>query len=288
MPSLHGKTVLVTGATSGIGKATARALARMGARVLIVGRDPAKCAAVQDELKADTGGTVERLAADLSSQASIRQLAEEVRSRTGGLHVLVNNAGGYFGSRRLTVDGLEYTFALNHLAYFLLTNLLLDMLVKSAPARVVSVSSGAQAMGRIDFNDLQGEKRYGPQRAYSQSKLANVLFTYELARRLAGTGVTANCLHPGVVRTGFGKADPSPFMRFMIDTASRFMLSPEDGAATSVHLASSPEVEGVSGTYFAKSKPVRSSRISYDAGTAERLWAISAELTGLAAPLLAH
>jgi retinol dehydrogenase 14 len=195
--------------------------------------------------------------------------------------VLVNNAGGYWNTRHVTADGLERTFAINHLAPFLLTNLLLDRLKGSAPARVVTVSSNVQAIGRIDFGDLQGERSYSGARAYNQSKLANVLFTYELARRLQASSVTANALHPGVVRTSFGAEDPGSVQRLFTPFMRPFMKAPDRGAATSVHLVSAPDLEQVTGRYFASSKPRRSSRRSYDQAAAARLWQVSADLTGL-------
>jgi NAD(P)-dependent dehydrogenase (short-subunit alcohol dehydrogenase family) len=197
------------------------------------------------------------------------------------IDVLVNNVGGYWHTRHVTADGLERTFAVNHLASFLLTNLLLDRLKRSAPARVVTVSSNAQAMGRIRFADLQGETSYSGSKAYDQSKLANVLFAYELARRLGDSGVTANALHPGVVRTGFGAEDPAGIQRLIMPLAPLFMKSPEQGAATSIHLASASELGRVSGLYFANSKPKRSSKRSYDEAIAARLWQVSADLVGL-------
>jgi retinol dehydrogenase 14 len=199
------------------------------------------------------------------------------------LDVLVNNAGGYWNTRRITVDGLERTFALNYLAPFLLTNLLLDRLKQSAPARVVTVASNAHTTGRIDFGDLQGEQSYSGSRAYSQSKLGNVLFTHELARRLQATSVTANALHPGVVNTSFGVEDPGGIQRLFVPFVRPFLKTPEQGAATSIHLVSSPDLEQVSGRYFANSKPKRSSKASNDQATATRLWQVSAELVGLSA-----
>ena len=195
--------------------------------------------------------------------------------------MLVNNVGGYWNTRRVTVDGLEHTFAVNHLAPFLLTRLLLERLMQSAPARVVTVASHAQAQGRIDFDDLQGQRSYSGARAYNQSKLANVLFTYELARRLATTGVTANALHPGVVSTSFGAADPAGVQRWLVPFLRPFMKSPAQGAATSVHVASAPGLEGVTGGYFANRAIKRSSRRSYDTATATRLWQVSTQLVGL-------
>jgi len=283
MSALTGKTVLVTGGTGGIGQATAAGLAGLGARVGIVGRDEGRARAAAERIRSvASGGEVDVFTADVSSQREVQRLAEQVLAAYPRLDVLVNNVGGYWATRHATEDGLERTFAVNHLAPFLLTHLLLDRLRSSAPARVVTVSSGAQAMGRIDFDDLQGERSYSGQRAYNQSKLANVLFTYELARRLEGSGVTANVLHPGVVRTAFGQEDSRGWMRLMLPVVRPFMKTPERGAETSIYLASSPEVEGVSGRYFANSKPKTSSRASYDTAAARRLWEVSAALVGLA------
>jgi len=211
----------------------------------------------------------------------VRRLAAQALDDYPHLDVLVNNVGGYWGHRHTTVDRLERTFAVNHLAPFLLTNLLLERLKASAPARIVTVSSGAQALGRIDFHDLQGVRKYSGQRAYNQSKLANVMFTHELARRLKGTGVTATVLHPGVTRTSFGAEDRSRGFGFMNRLAQPFMKSPEQGASTSIYLASSPEVEGVTGRYFANRKAKDSNKASYDTEAAARLWRVSAELVGL-------
>jgi NAD(P)-dependent dehydrogenase (short-subunit alcohol dehydrogenase family) len=277
---LAGRTVLVTGGTGGIGKATALGLATMGARVAITGRDRARSEAAAREVRA-AGGQVDVFVADLSSQSEVRRLADEVLRALSRIDVLVNNVGGYWNTRHETADGLERTFAVNHLAPFLLTNLLLDRLTQSAPARVVTVSSNAQAQGRIDFDDLQGLRSYSGARAYSQSKLANVLFSYELARRLDGTSVTANALHPGVVSTSFGAEDPATVQRVLIPFVRRFMKTPTEGAATSIHLASAPALEQVSGCFFADSKPKTSSTLSYDQATATRLWQVSADLVGL-------
>jgi NAD(P)-dependent dehydrogenase (short-subunit alcohol dehydrogenase family) len=277
---MAGRTVLVTGGTGGIGGATATGLAALGARVGVVGRDRGRAEAAAGRIRA-AGGRADAFAADLSAQREVRRLADEVLAAYPRLDVLVNNVGGYWAHRHTTEDGLERTFAVNHLAPFLLTNLLLDRLRGSAPARVVTVSSGAQAMGRIDFDDLQGERGYRGQRAYNQSKLANVMFTYELARRLEGTGVTATVLHPGVVRTAFGREDSGRWMGLMLPVVRPFMKSPEEGARTSVHLASSPAVEGVSGQYFVNERPARSSRASYDETAAARLWDVSARLVHL-------
>ncbi len=277
---MRGRVCLVTGSTSAIGKATALALAQQGASLVLVARDPSKGETTVGEIRTATGNDhVEILLADLSSQASVRALADGFRSEHDRLDVLVNCAGAFFRDRRVTVDGLELSFALNHLAYFLLTTLLIDLLRASAPARIVNVTSGAQSMGRIDFEDLQGERRYRGQTAYNQSKLASVLFTYELARRLDRTGVTANCVHPGVVRTNFGCENQPLAWRLMMPVVTPFMPSPEKGAQTVVYLASAPEIEGVSGKYFHDLKPERSSKLSYDKDLAARLWAVSEEIT---------
>lgn len=279
---MSGRTVLVTGGTGGIGLATAEGLARLGATLGVVGRDPDRAEDAVRRLER-YGAGVRVFLADLSSQREVRRVAEDVLMAFPRLHVLVNNVGGSWAHRQVTVDGLERTFAVNHLAPFLLTRLLLDRLRASAPARVVTVSSGAQAMGRVDFDDLQGERRYSGQRAYSQSKLANVLFTYELARRLQGSGVTANVLHPGVARTAFGQEDMAAWMRLLLPVVRPLMRSPERAAETSVHLASSPEVADVTGSYFTAGRARRSSARSYDEATAARLWEVSARLVGLPA-----
>ena len=280
---MAGRTVLVTGGTAGIGRATALGLAAMGAHLAITGRDRGRSEAAARDIRAAGGGQVDVFVADLSSQSEVRRLAGEVIQRLSRIDVLVNNVGGYWNTRHITADGLERTFALNHLAPFLLTSLLMDRLNQGAPARVITVSSNVHAMGRIDFGDLQGERSYSGARAYNQSKLANVLFTYELARRLQATCVTANALHPGVVRTSFGAGDPGTVQRIFIPFMRPFMKSPAQGAATSIHLASAPDVEQVTGRYFAGSKPRKSAERSYDQATAARLWQASADLTGLTA-----
>jgi retinol dehydrogenase 14 len=283
---MNGKTVVVTGATGGIGRATATGLAALGARVAITGRDVRRVEAVAAEIRKATGNpAVDAFGADLSSQAEVRRLAGELLDRYPRLDVLVNNVGGFWATRHVTADGLEHTFAVNHLAGFLLTNLLLDRLKASAPARVVTVSSGAQSLGSIHFDDLQGERAYSGETAYNQSKLADLMFTYELARRLERTGVTATALHPGVVSTGFGAEDPSRIFRFLVPLLRPFMKSPQQGAATSIYLASSPDVEGVTGTYFVRGKATTSSKASYDVDAAARLWNVSADLVGFAEPV---
>ncbi len=277
--SLEGKTALITGGTNGIGLVTAKELARMGANVTIVSRSPEKCAAIAEAIRVETGNPVEFFSSDLSTLAGIMQAASDFKKHHTRLEILVNNAGGLFVKRQVTPDGFEYTFALNHLSYFLLTNLLLDLIKSSAPARIINVSSGAHLSGKIDFDDLQAQKHYRGMKAYSQSKLANVLFTYELARRLEGTGVTVNALHPGFIATGF--ATNNGFLyRFGMGIVGRFIRRPEEGAETSMYLASSPEVEGVTGKYFYECKPVPSSSLSYDRALQERLSQVSLELTG--------
>jgi retinol dehydrogenase 14 len=278
------KVCLITGATSGIGKATAMGLADMGASVVMVGRDRGRGEAALAEIKeGSANGSVHLLLANLSSREEIHRLADEFKEAYPRLDVLINNAGVFRSERTTTPDRLETTFAVNHLAHFLLTDLLLDVLKASAPSRIVNVSSGDHSNGIIDFDDLQGEKGYKGAKAYSQSKLANVLFTYELARRLEGTGVSANCLHPGAgIRTNFGSG-VSGVLGFTVRALTPLMKSPEKGAETSIYLASSPEVEGVSGRYFAKKAEARSSVVSHDERLARRLWEVSAELTNLPA-----
>ena len=277
---MKGRVVLITGATSGIGRETAMGLARMGATLVLVGRDPEKARQTASEIAEKTGNRdVSMLLTDLSSLEEVRRLSEQVIKTIPKLHVLVNNAGGIFMKRQITTDGYEMTFALNHLSPFHLTNLLLDLLKKSAPSRIVTVASMGHFMAHIDFNDLMGEKRYRWMRAYNRSKLANVLFTYELARRLKGTGVTANCLHPGPVASNFGKGQG--WFGLLMKIGAPFILPPKQGAKNSIFVASSPEVEGISGKYFYKLRVSRSSRESYDEEVATRLWKISEEYTGL-------
>lgn len=277
---MTGKTCVVTGASSGIGLETAVALARAGARVAAVCRLPEKGArAVADIRRRSGSGDVMLFVADLSSQRAVRGLAAQLVAGLSRVDVLVNNAGVIVRERVLTEDGVETTFAVNHLAYFLLTRLLEPLLVASAPARVVNVASRAHNSGRLRLDDLMGGRDYDGWQAYCQSKLANVVFTYELARRLEGTGVTANCLHPGLIGTNLGHAGPS-WIRYGLRIARPFLPSPAKGAATSIHLASSPEVESVSGKYFADRGERRSSDASYDPAVAARLWKVSEELTG--------
>jgi NAD(P)-dependent dehydrogenase (short-subunit alcohol dehydrogenase family) len=277
---MQGKLCLITGGSRGIGQAAAIDLAGIGAQVAIVARDAERGAATLSLIERETGQTAGLLLADLSSLEGVRQVAQEYRARYGRLDVLVNNAGAVFSQRSTTVDGFERTFALNHLAYFLLTNLLIDLLRADAPSRIVNVSSAAHQGAVLDFDDLQSEQKYAGFRAYGRSKLANILFTHELARRLEGTGVTANCLHPGVVATGFNRNN-GLLMRLGMTIARPFLISAEKGAQTIVYLASSPEVEGVTGEYFVNCTATTSSPVSYDDEAARRLWDVSASLTGL-------
>jgi NAD(P)-dependent dehydrogenase (short-subunit alcohol dehydrogenase family) len=275
---MQGKTVLVTGANQGIGKATAIALAAKGAHVGLVARNADKGRAALAEVEAAGSAGAELIVADLSSQEQVRRAAAEFRSKHSKLDVLVNNAGVFVPERRTTVDGLEETFALNHLGYFLLTRELLDVLQATGGARIVNVSSDAHRGAKMQWDDLQYERTpYRGFKVYGQSKLANVLFTYELARRLEGTGVTANCLHPGVIASGFGHTYGSA-VSFILKLARPFLLTTEEGARTSVYLASSPEVEGVTGKYFSQCKPVKSNAVSYDLQSQQKLWSLSEQL----------
>jgi NAD(P)-dependent dehydrogenase (short-subunit alcohol dehydrogenase family) len=278
---MTGRTCLITGASSGIGRATAIELARMGATLVLVCRDRSRGEAALAEVQRNArGGGAQLMLADLASQESIRALAREYLATQRPLHVLINNAGVVNTRRSLTIDGIETVFAVNHLAYFLLTHLLLERLRASTPARIVNVASEAHKFGALDFDDLGGERRYRPMRIYGQSKLANILFTYELARRLDGTGVTVNCLHPGAVATGLG-FNNGVVAKAIISLLRPFIRTAEDGARTSIFLASSPAVEGVSGKYFVDCRERRSSPASNDQDAARRLWEVSAQLTGI-------
>jgi NAD(P)-dependent dehydrogenase (short-subunit alcohol dehydrogenase family) len=281
---MKGKVTMVTGATAGIGKVTALELARLGATVVAVGRDPHKGEATVAEIRQASGNQdVHLLLCDFSSQASIRKLAAAFKAKHDRLHVLVNNAGAILGEKRVTEDAVEGTLATNHLGYFLLTELLLDVLKASAPARIVSVASEAHKTG-IDLEDLNFERRaYAPMGAYGASKLANIAWSAELARRLEGTGVTANSLHPGVIASSFGQSGPG-WMRFGVKLVAPLLSSPEKGAATTLYLATSPAVEGVTGKYFKDKKPVKPSRQASDPETGRRLWALSEALVAKSAP----
>ena len=286
MPDRHvpmqGKICMITGANSGVGKATALGLAQLGATVVMVSRDRARGEEAQRQMKAQSGNdAIDLLLADLSSQKSIRQLAEDFKQRYVHLHVLINNAGVFPLTKRTTVDGLDMVFAVNQLAPFLLTNLLLDVIKASTPARIVNVSSNSHEANYIRLDDLQSDKRYRPMRVYAQSKLAVVLFTYQLASRLEGTGVTSNCLHPGFVATNIAQRDLPLPARLAARLIFLFGVSPQDGAKTSIYLASSPEVEGVTSKYFVKCVPRRTAPLSYDESLQQQLWQACAELTGL-------
>jgi NAD(P)-dependent dehydrogenase (short-subunit alcohol dehydrogenase family) len=282
--TLAGKYVLVTGATSGMGKVAARQLAERGATVVLAGRNAEKTRATVREIEQRVqGSAVRSLVADLSSLAQVRTLAQAYRDAYPRLDVLIHNAGGMFGKRQLSADGLEMTFALNAFAPFLLTQLLLETLQASAPARIVAVASAQHAGKRVPFEDMTHQERYKPLEVYAESKLILIMLTYALARRLEGTQITANALHPGVVATNFGK-DAGGVWPALFTVLAPFALSPEQGARTAVHLASAPEVASVSGAYFVKSSPARSSEVSYDVAAQERLWTLSEQVTGLAAP----
>src|SRR5580704_10003617 len=280
--SMSGKTCIVTGANSGIGKETALGLAQMGARVVMVCRNAEKGEAALEEICRDVGSSqVDLLIADMSSQASVRALAEQIQREYPRLDVLVNNAGGAAPEHTLSADGIEMTLATNHLGAALLTLLLLDRLKASAPSRIINVSSTeAQSPSRLDMNDLQFERRkYGAVAAYRQSKLLMNTFTFELARRLAGTGVTANCLHPGAVATNIWSA--IPIGKLIIAVGKPFMLNSKQGAAMSLYLATSPEVAQVSGEYFVKSKPAKSNPLSRDPKLMAEVWLCTEKMTSL-------
>jgi retinol dehydrogenase-14 len=276
---MSGQTALVTGATGGIGLATAVALAGLGARVGVVGRDEKRTAAAVQAVSAVPGsGGADGFLADFSDQREVRALAAEVLAAYPRLDVLVNNAGGYWSDRHVSADGLEWTFAVNHLAPFLLTSLLEERLRESAPARIVTVASDAHRAGRIEFDDLQAERGYAGMRAYAQSKLANILFTPELARRLSGSGVAAYSVHPGTVRTGFAREDAGRLFGLVLRAGALLMKSPEQGAQTSVYAASSPELVGRTGEYLAKSRVAKPSARAQDDVAAARLWSVSEDL----------
>jgi NAD(P)-dependent dehydrogenase (short-subunit alcohol dehydrogenase family) len=280
--SMQNKICMVTGATGGIGKVTARELARRGAEVIIVGRDHIKSESAVSSIRRDfPKAKVSYLFADLSNQTQIRQLAKEFRDQYKKLDVLINNVGGIFFKRQLSVDGIEMTFALNHLSYFLLTNILLDLLDASKAARVINVSSSAHNGHHLDFDDLQSKYHYNGRKVYGRTKLANILYTYELARQTQGTSITTNALHPGTVKTNFGNNNFWILYRLFWFRNLRDGLTPEQGAQTILYLACSPEVNGISGKYFFRKKAVRSSDASYDQESAHRLWEISKQLVNL-------
>jgi NAD(P)-dependent dehydrogenase (short-subunit alcohol dehydrogenase family) len=292
---MSGKVCLVTGATAGIGFATAVGLARQGATVVGVGRNRDKCQAVAARIRQETGNpTVEFMQADLSARAEVRRLAQEFQRSHPRLDVLVNNVGAFFMSRRLSVDGIEMTWALNYLGVYLLTELLLDTLKASAPreaslehngreSRVVNVSSAMHTSAQLNFDDLQGQRKYSGMKAYGQSKLAMVMYTYDLARRLAGTGVTVNALHPGFVASDMYRSSGG-FIKLLGPVIKLMAVSPEAGAETSIFVAGSPEVEGVTGKYFVKKQAVASSPASYDSAATARLMTLTATMVGQDSP----
>jgi len=279
--SMTGKLVMITGANSGIGYETTLALAKKGAEIIMVCRDPEKGKKALEEIKEKSGNiNIHLMVTDFASLESVRKLAKDFIEKYTKLDVLVNNAGFVADTRRLTVDGYESTFAVNHLAPFLLTNLLLPVIKRTRDSRIVTVASGAHTMGHIDFDDLMSEKNKDMIKVYGSSKLANILFTTELARRLEGTGVTANCLHPGVVHSNFATDGPSTWKMFF-KLSGPFLLTPEKGAKTSIYLASSPDVEGVTGKYFDKCKIATPSKEAQDKDEARKLWEVSEKLVGI-------
>ena len=269
---------MITGANSGIGKATAIGLAHLGASLVLVCRNKSRAEKAIADIKEKTGNeSIDLIIADLSSQREIHNLVSEFKSRYDKLNVLINNAGVNLGKRILTEDGIETTFAVNYLAYFMLSNLLLDVLKRSAPARIINVASSIQAKS-IDFEDLNGKKHYGQLKAYAQSKLAVVLFTYEFSRRIKGTGISVNCLHPGYVKTNMIR-NFRPFVKYFYHLVGLFMKTPKRGAKTSIYLASNPEIDGATGLYYKRRKEAKSSKISNDDTIAKKLWDISVKLT---------
>jgi NAD(P)-dependent dehydrogenase (short-subunit alcohol dehydrogenase family) len=282
---MKGKICLITGTSSGIGKETALALADKGATVVMLCRNRERGRTAQKEIIEKTGNeSVDLMTADLASQKQILKFADEFKKKYDRLHILINNAGSILRERLVTEDGIEKTFAENYLGHFILTHLLLNLLKAGSPARILNLSSVAHHGASIQFEDLFFEKNYSPMGAYRQSKLANILFTYYLAQQLAGTGVTVNCVHPGLVASNFGGSG-SRLHRFFIALGKPFLLSSKKGSETSVYLASSPEVEGISGKYFVKKTPKKSSRISHDPAIQRRLWEASKKLAGINGPV---
>jgi NAD(P)-dependent dehydrogenase (short-subunit alcohol dehydrogenase family) len=272
---MQDKVVVVTGGTSGIGQVAAQTLASQGARIVLIARDDARAAKTMAQLRAAGPHAKHSLhLADLSSMAQTRRVGEQIAAVEPRIDVLVNNAGAVFGHRKLTSEGLEMTFATNHMAYFVLTEALLQRLKATPGARIVSTSSSAHASGKLDFEDLQSEETYSAFRAYATSKLWNILFTRELARRLAGTGVTANCLHPGFVASRFG-SQAGGWIQFISPVGKLFAVTPKQGADTIIYLATSPQVARMTGLYFYKRNPIKTSRAAQDDAAATRLWAAS-------------
>lgn len=277
---MENKIILITGANSGIGKATATALAEMGAHVVMMSRDLDRGeVARQEVIFISKNNQVDLMQCDLANMADIRRFSCDFIAKYPRLDVLINNAGIYTDKRMETVDGFEYQIGVNHLGHFLLTRMLLDLMKKSSPSRIINIASGAHYGGKIDFDDIQSNKKYSGWKAYAQAKLANILFTYELAHRLVGTGVTVNCLHPGFVNSRFGVDRSTGKVNLMMKLMKPFTIEPSAGAETSIYLAASPEVEGVTGKYFSKRKEKASSKASYDLVSAEKLWNLSEALT---------
>lgn len=279
---MNGKVVMITGANSGIGKETAIELAKMGANIVMVCRSRKRGEKALEEIKEMANSEkIELYIADLADQRSIRSMVERFKKSHDKLHVLINNAGVMLSKRTTTPEGYESTFAINHLGHFLLTNLVLDMLKASSSARIINVSSSAHKFAKLNFDDIDNEHKYRGYRTYANSKLFNILFSYELARRLEETGITVNALHPGVIRTNLGKNNTNKLIKLMSFIFRLFMMSPEKGARTTVYLASSPEVENVNGKYFVNRKQKKSSKISYEQTLQNKLWEISADLTNV-------
>ena len=283
---MYGKVCLVTGATSGIGEVTATTLAARGAQVIVVGRNQQKAEDTVQQIQSETGSdSVHYLLADFADLQQIKDLVSSFKNQYSCLDVLINNAGAYFNTRRQTAYGVEMTFLVNHLAPFLLTNQLLDFLKMSPSARIINVSSDAHRYGSLDFNNLEFKRGYFGMIAYARSKLANILFTYELARRLDGGTVTVNALHPGHIATDIYRTNFSVIGPLLKRIMGFFALTPQEGAQTSIYLASSPEVEGMTGRYFVEREAVQSSPMSYDQNLAHQLWLVSERLTGQATSL---
>jgi NAD(P)-dependent dehydrogenase (short-subunit alcohol dehydrogenase family) len=281
MQSMQGKTVLITGANSGIGKASAAGVARLGAHVVMVCRSPGRGRKALDDIARNVpGASLELLLADLSTRTAVESLAIEFKQRHDRLDVLFNNAGIMTSRRRVTSEGFELAFFVNYLSFFMLTGLLLDVLLASTPSRIVNMSSSSQSSGQIDFDDLQLEHPYRGFQAYANTNAMRVAFTYQLAHRLRDTKVTANCLHPGVIHTGLMR-NVSPVVQWLFDLTGRFFKSPEDGAETPVYLMSSPEVDGVSGKYFRYCRPMDTTEHTRDPEVRRRLWAESERLSGV-------
>lgn len=295
MWNIEGKTVIITGATNGIGKVTALDLAKQGAKVVIVGRNPQKTAATVAEIEGQTSQKVTSYLADLSKLDEVKSLGKKLIEDQLSPQVLVNNAGAFYNTRQVSADGLEMTFALNHMSYFVLTHLLLPSLQAAAnthgEARIINVSSAIHGFFNLNMDDLQGEHgRYSAFATYARSKLLNLLFTYELARRLAGKNITVNALHPGFVNSGFSLGQAGLFPKLMqysapLMKALRVMITPEEGAKTTLYLVQSPDVSGISGAYFQNSKRAKSSAASHDEAAAKQMWAISEKIAGIEYPL---